>query len=53
MEKNRVMVNKAELQRDKPCTQPQAVVFETQTGKSSTAAVGGVEGRKEAGILGV
>ena len=37
MEKDRVMVNKAELQRDKPCTQPQAVVF---------------EGRKEAGILG-
>lgn len=36
-------MNKAELQRDKPCTQPRVVVFETQTGKSFTTAVGGVE----------
>lgn len=36
-------MNKAELQGDKPCTQPRVVVFETQTGKSFTTAVGGVE----------
>ena len=40
----REMVNKAELQRDKPCTQPQAVVFETQTGKSFTTAKAGILG---------